>query len=98
MGLVRRSPLELITFDGDVTLYPDNHNLDGDSPVIPRILRLLARGIAVGIVTAAGYTEAAHYHTRLQGLLDAVAHAVDRGSLYGPRRMHCPSSYCSGDF
>jgi IMP and pyridine-specific 5'-nucleotidase len=72
MSLVRYGPLELITFDGDVTLYDDGESLEPDSPVIPRILSLLSGGTKVGIVTAAGYTVATRYYERLYGLLDAV--------------------------
>ena len=67
------APLGLVTFDGDVTLYDDGAALAPDNPVIPRILALLACGTCVGIVTAAGYTDAARYYGRLHGLLDAVA-------------------------
>ncbi|KAL1965491.1 hypothetical protein VTN77DRAFT_5747 [Rasamsonia byssochlamydoides] len=72
MGLVRRSQIRLVTFDGDVTLYEDGCCLLEDSPVIPRIMRLLRQGKKVGIVTAAGYTDASKYYGRLKGLLDAV--------------------------
>jgi IMP and pyridine-specific 5'-nucleotidase len=64
MSLVAPGPIELMTFDGDVTLYDDGGSLDNDSPVLPRLLDLLERGTKIGIVTAAGYTEAR--------LLDAV--------------------------
>lgn len=80
MSLVRSGPLELVTFDGDVTLYDDGQSLDADSPVIPRILQVLRRGTKVGIVTAAGYTEARRYYERLRGLLDAV-HSSDLTSI-----------------
>lgn len=40
--------------------------------MIPRIIRLLSQDRKVGIVTAAGYTEAHKYYQRLKGLLDAV--------------------------
>ncbi|KAJ6023746.1 IMP-specific 5-nucleotidase [Penicillium herquei] len=72
LGLVRSSEVELVTFDGDVTLYDDGACLTADSPVIPRILRLLQQGRKVGIVTAAGYEDAPKYYGRLKGLLDAV--------------------------
>lgn len=72
MSLVRAGPIELITFDGDVTLYDDGGSLDQLSPVIPRILGLLSKGTKVGIVTAAGYLDARRYHERLGGLLEAV--------------------------
>jgi hypothetical protein len=54
MSLARTGPLELVTFDGDVTLYEDGKSLEPDSPVIPRMLALLRRGIRIGVVTAAG--------------------------------------------
>jgi len=85
MGLVRNGPLQLVTFDGDVTLYDDGESLNPDNPVIPRILGLLSRGIKVGIVTAAGYTDASKYHGRLFGLLHAVKVAVKEQKLVGPR-------------
>lgn len=73
MSLVRTSRLELVTFDGDVTLYDDGESLSPDNPCIPRILELLRKGVRIGIVTAAGYTDAEKYYERLHGLLDAVA-------------------------
>jgi IMP and pyridine-specific 5'-nucleotidase len=76
MSLVRAGPIGLVTFDGDVTLYDDGHNLSPENPVIPRILRLMRGGSKIGIVTAAGYTEARRYYERLYGLLDAI-HASD---------------------
>ncbi|KAI9721084.1 MAG: IMP 5'-nucleotidase [Candelaria pacifica] len=72
MSLVRSGPLQLITFDGDVTLYDDGESFTDDNPVIPRILSLLGQGTKIGIVTAAGYTDATKYYDRLHGLLDAV--------------------------
>ena len=76
IGLARAHPgqnLGLVTFDGDVTLYADGGSLQEGDAVIARILRLLRRGTRVGIVTAAGYTEATRYEARLWGLLAAVA-------------------------
>ncbi|KAF2813797.1 IMP-specific 5'-nucleotidase-like protein 1 [Mytilinidion resinicola] len=72
MSLIRGGPLELATFDGDVTLYDDGKSLTEDNVVIPRILRLIENGTRIGIVTAAGYTEARRYYERLHGLLDAL--------------------------
>ncbi|KAL4932515.1 IMP 5'-nucleotidase ISN1 [Aspergillus undulatus] len=72
LGLLYTKGLELVTFDGDVTLYDDGENLNADNPVIERIIRLLQQNIKVGIVTAAGYTEEAKYYERLKGLLDVV--------------------------
>ncbi|KAI9795605.1 MAG: IMP 5'-nucleotidase [Piccolia ochrophora] len=67
-----KDPLGLVTFDGDLTLYDDGASLTPENPVVPRLLALLAKGTCLGIVTAAGYTDAARYHGRLHGLLDAV--------------------------
>ncbi|EER28523.1 IMP-specific 5'-nucleotidase family protein [Coccidioides posadasii C735 delta SOWgp] len=72
MGLVHRSQVQLITFDGDVTLYEDGASLTPDNEVISRIIRLLRQDKQVGIVTAAGYTSADKYYERLHGLLDMV--------------------------
>jgi IMP and pyridine-specific 5'-nucleotidase len=72
MSLVRNGPLDLVTFDGDVTLYDDGESLTPENLVIPRILRLMRTGSKIGIVTAAGYTEARRYYERLHGLLDAI--------------------------
>lgn len=72
MSLVRGGSLELVTFDGDVTLYDDGESMSDDNPAIPRILSLMRKGSKIGIVTAAGYTEARRYYDRLHGLLDAV--------------------------
>src|SRR6266496_5056836 len=40
-----QTKLKLITFDGDVTLYPDGSTLLPENPVIPYILTLLSQGI-----------------------------------------------------
>jgi IMP and pyridine-specific 5'-nucleotidase len=73
MSIVKSGELDLVTFDGDVTLYDDGESLVPENPVIQRILALMKRGSRIGIVTAAGYTEAEKYYERLFGLLDAVA-------------------------
>jgi IMP and pyridine-specific 5'-nucleotidase len=73
MSLINFSDLELVTFDGDVTLYEDGETLEDDNPAIPKILDLMRKGTRIGIVTAAGYQEAEKYYQRLRGLLDAVA-------------------------
>lgn len=70
---VTTGALHLATFDGDVTLYDDGQALEPASPLVPHLLALLAAGVRVGIVTAAGYTTADRYHARLHGLLDALA-------------------------
>ena len=81
MSLVRGGRLQLVTFDGDVTLYDDGDVLREDNPCIPRIMDLLQNGTMVGIVTAAGYTEANKYYDRLYGLLETVARHDPNGEL-----------------
>ncbi|KAH0602260.1 uncharacterized protein H6S33_000627 [Morchella sextelata] len=68
----QNGPLRLVTFDGDVTLYDDGHCLSPQNPVIPRIIHLMSKGLCIGIVTAAGYTDSARYKERLYGLLEAI--------------------------
>ena len=85
MGIIEEGgPPELVTFDGDVTLYNDGECLTADNPVIHRILDMLKRGTKIAIVTAAGYLEAEKYHGRLIGLLEAVKNAVTDGILKDP--------------
>lgn len=73
------TPVKLVTFDGDVTLYDDGMSLEAGSPVIPRLLDLLRRNIYVGIVTAAGYSEKSgeKYLDRLRGITEAVVQCPD---------------------
>ena len=52
--------------------------------MIPRILSLLAQGTKIGIVTAAGYTEAKKYYARLHGLLEAIKTAVSKQEISNP--------------
>ncbi|KAL8803336.1 MAG: hypothetical protein Q9182_003224 [Xanthomendoza sp. 2 TL-2023] len=85
MSLTRSGRIELVTFDGDVTLYDDGQSLTDENPVISRILRLLRQGTHIGIVTAAGYTDGAKYYERLHGLLDAVANAVTEKDFDDPK-------------
>lgn len=42
-------------------------SLTPENPCIPRILDLMKKGVRIGIVTAAGYTEAEKYYDRLYG-------------------------------
>ncbi|KKK23139.1 hypothetical protein P175DRAFT_0502534 [Aspergillus ochraceoroseus IBT 24754] len=77
LGLTRTQGIDLVTFDGDVTLYDDGACLTDDNPVIARIMRLLSQDRKIGIVTAAGYTEAAKYYERLKGLLDTMHNSPD---------------------
>ncbi|CCH43714.1 IMP-specific 5'-nucleotidase 1 [Wickerhamomyces ciferrii] len=68
------TPLKLVTFDGDVTLYEDGKSLAQDAKVVPRLINLLSKDIIVGVVTAAGYNEPSgdKYYARLKGLIDAI--------------------------
>ena len=84
MSLVRGGSLQLITFDGDVTLYDDGQSLTPDNPVIDRIIRLLAQGIKIAIVTAAGYTDSIRYYERLFGLLQAIKTATEDNLISDP--------------
>ncbi|KAJ4324726.1 IMP 5'-nucleotidase [Neodidymelliopsis sp. IMI 364377] len=95
MSLVRSGPIELVTFDGDVTLYDDGMNLLPENPIIPKILQLMRRGSKIGIVTAAGYTEASRYYGRLFGLLHAIQESdLPLESKQGFMIMGGESSFC----
>ena len=95
MSLVRSGPIELVTFDGDVTLYDDGMNLLPDNPIIPKILHLMRRGSKIGIVTAAGYTKANPYYGRLFGLLHAIQESdLPLESKQGFIIMGGESSFC----
>lgn len=95
MSLVRSGPIELVTFDGDVTLYDDGMNLLPENPIIPKILQLMRRGSKIGIVTAAGYTEASRYYERLFGLLHAIQESdLPLESKQGFIIMGGESSFC----
>ncbi|GJJ72621.1 IMP and pyridine-specific 5'-nucleotidase [Entomortierella parvispora] len=62
--------INLITFDGDMTLYDDGTSFTDNSPLIPLLITLMRAGLRVAIVTAAGYPgDASKYEERLTGLL-----------------------------
>ncbi|KAI8892617.1 IMP-specific 5-nucleotidase [Globomyces pollinis-pini] len=62
--------VELVTFDGDMTLYADGKDFPEDSELVGLIITLLSHNIKVAIVTAAGYPgNAKRYEERLSGLL-----------------------------
>lgn len=85
MGVIAQGgPPELVTFDGDVTLYNNGECLTAENPVISRIIKLLTQGTKIAIVTAAGYLEAERYYGRLIGLLEAVKNAVQDQQLKDP--------------
>lgn len=73
-GTTGKSQLQLLTFDGDVTLYEDGASLHSPeaNPVILRLLHFLSQDVRIAIVTAAGYTQPQNYFNRLSGLLLAV--------------------------
>jgi len=63
--------LNLVTFDGDQTLYSDGKNFS-DEKLAGYIIRFLESGIQCALVTAAGYgLDAAKYEVRIGGLLEA---------------------------
>ncbi|KAJ1822408.1 IMP 5'-nucleotidase [Coemansia sp. RSA 2599] len=66
--------LQLVTFDGDMTLYADGQNFEQDNELTSLLISLLRRNIAVAIVTAAGYgDDSKRYEHRLSGLLKGFA-------------------------
>ncbi|KAJ1659527.1 IMP 5'-nucleotidase [Dispira simplex] len=68
--------LKFITFDGDMTLYPDGQTFEEHSHLVGLIIQLLQADLTVAIVTAAGYTmETARYEARISGLLKGFATA-----------------------
>ncbi|KAI4154680.1 MAG: hypothetical protein LQ340_001524 [Diploschistes diacapsis] len=85
MGLVATGGPQLVTFDGDLTLYDDGKSLATGDVVIQRILRLLMNKTCVAIVTAAGYTDAQRYYERLLGLLEALKEGICSGSIVQPQ-------------
>ncbi|KAI5285546.1 IMP 5'-nucleotidase, partial [Ascosphaera aggregata] len=72
MGLTQHEGVDLITFDGDLTIYEYAGQIKPDSPVIEPIVNLLRRGKKVGIVTAVGFADSAMYHKLLLGLVEAI--------------------------
>jgi len=67
--------LKLVTFDGDLTLYPDGANFPKNSPISDYFVKMLKAGIHIAIVTAAGYPGpegACKYEERLEELLKAL--------------------------
>ncbi len=69
------SNLKLVTFDGDLTLYPDGQNFPEDSPISTYFVKMLQNGIHIAIVTAAGYSGpdgARKYEERLGELLKVL--------------------------
>lgn len=62
---------KMITFDGDQTLYTDGANFDSNPRLANYLLLLLRHGVAVAVVTAAGYEyNVEKYEFRLSGLLE----------------------------
>lgn len=64
--------LQLVSFDGDQTLYTHGHNFTDDE-LASSIISLLNCGIACALVTAASYgTDAEKYAERMGGLLQRI--------------------------
>ena len=60
----------MISFDGDQTLYSDGANFESNPKLAYYIYQLLRHGVAVAVVTAAGYEyDVEKYELRLSGLL-----------------------------
>lgn len=66
--------LDLITFDGDQTLYSDGGNFDASNNELAiGITSLLANCVKVAVITAAGYgLDGSKYEVRMRGLLLAM--------------------------
>eukprot|EP00981_Chlorochromonas_danica_P011412 scaffold3999_cov196-Ochromonas_danica.AAC.8 len=64
--------LDLITFDGDQTLYSDGGNFDAENDELALgIINLLINNVKVAVITAAGYgLDGSKYEIRLAGLLE----------------------------
>ena len=59
-----------MTFDGDQTLYSDGKNFESNPKLARALALLLQNGVAVAVVTAAGYEyQVEKYSLRLTGLL-----------------------------
>jgi IMP and pyridine-specific 5'-nucleotidase len=80
----------MITFDGDQTLYSDGANFESNPKLAFYIYQLLRHGVAVAVVTAAGYEyEVEKYELRLSGLLRYFAQS-------GLSREECERFYLFG--
>eukprot|EP01035_Chromulina_nebulosa_P036377 gene36377-49000_t len=63
--------LQLISFDGDQTLYSDGGNFEDNDELALAIIMLLKHNVKVALITAAGYgLDGSRYAQRLRGLLD----------------------------
>eukprot|EP01037_Dinobryon_pediforme_P018698 gene18698-18999_t len=63
--------LQLISFDGDQTLYSDGGNFEDNDELASAIILLLKNGVKVALITAAGYgLDGSKYAQRLRGLFD----------------------------
>lgn len=61
---------QIITFDGDQTLYSDGANFESNPELANYLYLLLRHGVTLAVVTAAGYEyQAEKYEVRLSGLL-----------------------------
>ena len=85
ISLVEAGGPELVTFDGDVTLYEDGGRLERGDAVVERLVWLLGRGCGVGVVTAAGPAAGVGYKGRLGGLVEGVREMDERMGEEGER-------------
>lgn len=95
--------VKMVTLDADGTIYQDGHHIEQDNTMIGLIVSLMAAGVHVAIVTAAGYPgDAAKFEHRVSGLLDAFRdlHLTDdvlsRFHIMGGEcnyLLRCTSSY-----
>jgi IMP and pyridine-specific 5'-nucleotidase len=67
--------LELLTFDGDKTLYDDRSALGRDSALVQPLVDFLVSGKSVALVTAVGSKDPKPFEDRLKGLLAALRSA-----------------------
>jgi IMP and pyridine-specific 5'-nucleotidase len=92
----------LITFDGDQTLYSDGSNFEGNPRLAYYLYQLLRHGVAVAVVTAAGYEyNVEKYEYRLSGLLSyfrqrgLTKEESNRFYLFGGKSLYHPHNTTS---
>jgi IMP and pyridine-specific 5'-nucleotidase len=96
--------LQLISFDGDQTLYADGGNFGYNSLLGESIIELIRMGVTVAVITAAGYgNDGSKYAIRLQGLLQNFAELglteeeLDRFFIFGGECNYLLQAKAVGD-
>jgi IMP-specific 5'-nucleotidase len=90
----------LVTLDGDQTLYSDGANFESNPSLAFYLYQLLRHGVAVAVVTAAGYEyNVENYEYRISGLLHYFQqrglNEEDCGRFYlASRRDKCEDTGC----